>query len=203
MKEVWREIEGHPKYMVSNMGRVKCLNWHRTGKERICKLSVNSRGYLVVGIDGVIKTVHRLVAEAFLPNPEKKPCIDHIRTVRTENFVIFDDEGTIIDSSIKWVTYKENNNNPLTKKHLSENAAKTMLGKFGAEHCRSIPIVQLSKDGQFIKKWGAAMEAQRELGIYSKNICNCCKGKQKTAGGFRWVYATDYRKTISEIKPLF
>lgn len=115
MKEVWREIEGHPKYMVSNMGRVKCLNWHRTGKKRICKLSVNSRGYLVVGIDGVIKTVHRLVAEASLPNPEKKPCIDHIRTVRTENFVIFDDEGTIIDSSIKWVTYKENNNNPLTK----------------------------------------------------------------------------------------
>ena len=207
MIEYWRTvvIDGveNPRYKVSNLGRVKCLNWKRTGKERICKLSVNSKGYLTVKIDDVTKYVHRLLAEAFLPNPnpEEKQCIDHISTVRNLNFVILDEEGTIIDSSIRWCTHRENNNNPLTKKHYSENNA--MLGKFGAEHPKSISIIQLNIDGQFIREWSAAREVERELGIYHGNIIRCCKGRIKSAGGFKWVYATDYQKHISDIKPLF
>lgn len=211
-KEFWRTvvIDGveHPRYMVSNFGKVKCLSWGKTGKERLCKLSVNHYGYLRVKIDDVVELVSRLVATAFIPNPNpERNCIDHITTRRKDNFVLLDDDGTILGSSIRWVTHKENSNNPLSLKHMSENAAKTMLGKFGAEHPNSIAIVQLSKDGQFIRKWGAAREVQRELGINSGDITKCCKGKKKSAGGFKWVYASDFQKvckrSISEIKPLF
>lgn len=212
MNEFWRTvvIDGveNPRYQVSNFGKVKCLDWNRTGKERLCKLSANSDGYLKVGIDGVNRYVHRLLAEAFLPCPDpEKNCIDHISTVRNENFVILDDDGqTVIDSSIRWVSPKENSNNTLSLKHMSENAGKSMLGKFGAEHPNSVSIIQLTKDGVFIKKWPAAREIRRELGMSNSNIIQCCKGKRNSAGGFKWVYATDYvtvKRSISEIKPLF
>lgn len=87
--------------------------------------------------------------------------------------------------------------------NFSGNNPNPWLGKFGAEHNSSISIVQLTKDGLFVKKWPAAMEVQRELGINNGHIIHCCKGNRKSAGGFHWVYATDYRRTISDIKPLF
>ena len=190
--EYWIEVKGHPRYLVSTMGRVKCLSWGKTGKERLCGLRDNGNGYLQVRIDDKFKYVHRLVAEAFIPNPENKPEVEHKDTRRDNNIV----------GNLKWTTHRSNSRNPLTRKHMSENAA--MLGKFGAEHIRSIPIVQLTLDGQFIKKWCAAMEVQRELGIKVQNISHCCRGKCNSAGGFKWVYASDYhRKSIDEIKPLF
>ena len=208
MKEFWRTvvIDGveHPRYQVSNMGMVKCLDWRYAGKERICKLNDNGNGYLMVCIDGVTKYVHRLVAEAFIPNPEGKPCIDHRNTKKTENVVLLDDNDgkTILDSNLRWVTYKENQNNPLTKKRLKDNAY--YRGKCGYEHNTSKQIVQLNLDGSFIKKWSCAYEVTRKLGFSHNNICTCLRGKTKTAGGFRWIYASDYqRKSISEIKPLF
>ena len=103
--------------------------------------------------------------------------------------VLLDDDGqTVLYTNLKWVNHKENCNNPLTRKHISENAA--MLEKFGAEHPKSVSIVQLSKDGQFIRRWGAAREVERELGINNSCITRCCRGRY-------------YRRTISDIKPLF
>lgn len=191
--EYWIEVKGHPRYRVSTMGRVKCVDYRGTDKERICGLSNDGNGYLKVHIDGKTMKVHRLVLESFIPNPQNKPCIDHINTIKTDNRI----------ENLRFCTYSENNRNPLTLKHIRENASKPLLGKFGAEHHSSIPIVQLTKDGLFVKKWTATMEVQREIGICHVCITNCCKGKQKTAGGFRWVYASNYRKSISEINPLF
>lgn len=203
-KEIWKTaiVDGveNPRYKVSSFGRIICLNWNRTGKPRLCKLGVGGHGYLQVAIDCVPKLVHRIVAETFIPNPEGKPCIDHINTVRTDNRA----------ENLRWCTYDENNNNPLSRKHISENHAhnKPWLGKFGAEHIRSIPIIQLSLDGKFIKKWCAAIEAGRELGINNANIIQCCRGKYfKSVGGFRWMYYSDWvkkpKKSVKEIAPLF
>ena len=209
MSEYWRTvvIDGveHPRYKVSNLGRVKCLDWKRTGEEMLCKLTADRCGYLRVIIDGVKKSAHRLVAEAFLPSQEKKTEVEHINTIRSDNVVLLDDDGqTVLYTNLKWVNHKENCNNPLTLKHLSENAATPMLGKFGAENPTSIKIVQLTLDGKFIRRWGASREVERELGIYHSRISECCNGKRNSAGGFRWIYASDYqRKSISEIKPLF
>ena len=116
-EEIWKPIkdfEGY--YEVSNIGRVRSLNYKRTGKEKILKNIEDYKGYLEVVLtkNGKRKQfkVHRLVAEAFIPNPENKPCIDHINTIKSDNRV----------ENLRWVTYKENSNNEKTlEKFKGEN----------------------------------------------------------------------------------
>ena len=115
-EEVWKPIKDYEGlYEVSNLGRIKSLNYKGTGKEKLLKNIECSNGYLTVSLtkNGKQKVfyIHRLVAVTFIPNPENKPCIDHINTIRTENCVW----------NLRWVTYEENNNNSLTKKKMSEN----------------------------------------------------------------------------------
>lgn len=86
---------------------------------------------------------------------------------------------------------------------IGKNNPKHWLGKYGVEHNRSKSVIQLTKYGDFVKKWNCARDAERELGILYQSIYKCCRGICNSAGGFHWVYATDYRRTISDIKPLF
>ena len=101
--------------MVSNMGRVKSLGNNKTRKEKILKNIKGKDGYLSVGLykDGKIKMylVHRLVAQAFIPNSNNKPFIDHINTIRTDNRV----------ENLRWVTSKENMNNSITIEKIKQN----------------------------------------------------------------------------------
>lgn len=198
-KEIWKTavVDGveNPRYKVSSHGRIMNMDFRGTGKPKICRLSVKWNGYLTVGIDGVHKSVHRIVAETFISNPEGKKEVDHINTIRTDNRV----------ENLRWTTHKENSNNPLSIKNHSDNAS--MLGKFGAEHHSSVSIVQLTLNGQFIKKWSCAREVERELGIASTHITACCRGKLNKTGGFKWMYYSDWlklqHKKPSDIKPLF
>ena len=102
-EEVWKPIKDYEGlYEISNLGRVKSLNYKRTGKEKILKNTVCNDGYLKVGLtkngkDKVFR-IHRLVAEAFIPNPENKPFIDHINTIRDDNRI----------ENLRWCTQKEN-----------------------------------------------------------------------------------------------
>ena len=191
MSEYWIEVKGHPRYRVSTMGRVKCLNWNKTGKEKILKHCLKN-GYSIVYVDRKPQYLHRLVLSSFIPNPQNKPCIDHINTDRTDCRI----------ENLRWVTYSENNSNPITRKRMSENSYS--LGRFGKESPTSKPIIQLTIGGIFVKKWDCARDVDRELGISFSTISACLRGKTKTAGGYKWKYASDYqRKSISEIKPLF
>lgn len=210
-KEFWRTvvINGveHPRYMVSNFGKVKC-KWIHGGKWKFCEQHKSKSGYWIVSIERKPKRVSRIVAETFIPNHEHKTEVDHISTVKTDNIVLLDDDGkTILYTNLRWTTPKENQNNPLSIKNHKRNATKHLLGKIGAEHNRSIPIVQLTLDGQFIKEWSCAAEAGRELKIAKGDISACCKGKHKSAGGFKWMYLSDWLKVCKrkteDIKPLF
>ena len=111
--EIWVDIKGYEGlYQVSNKGRVKSLNYNKTGEERVLINQPDKTGYLHVVIKGKIINVHRLVAEAFIPNPENKPCVDHINTIRGDNRV----------ENLRWATTKENMNNEKTlEKFKGEN----------------------------------------------------------------------------------
>ena len=220
MEEEWRPIKGYEGlYEVSNLGRVKSLNYNHTKKEGMLKLFKDKDGYLIVNLSKDKITcrfkVHRLVGETFIPNPENKPCIDHINTIKNDNRV----------ENLRWATYEENRNNELTKKHINENLPKGenhfLYGKehteetkskmseshkgkkFSEEHKKKLSdankgkhkskkIVQLSLDNKLIKIWNSSCEAEKECKFNRGNINGCCKGRLKTYKGYKWMYYDYY-----------
>lgn len=176
----WRQIE-RTDYYVSNDGLV-------SHKGKILKPRPLPTGYQRVLIQGKDYYIHRLVAKAFLPNPENKPCIDHINGDRTMNVV----------SNIRWVTYQENMNNPITLQRLSEamtgrerseesirKQAQTMRRRHGK------PVIMLDKEGRYIRTFGSIKEASEETGMCASGISYAVRTKG-TAGGYRWESLPKY-----------
>lgn len=170
MKEIWKDIPGYEGlYQVSNLGNVKSFF---TGK--LLKKLPHSTGYLAVVLykDRTSKrrTVHRLVAMAFLPNPESKLTVNHKNGNKHDNSV----------DNLEWATHKEN----------QRHAVKTGL-KVGINYKNnrlSIPVAQYDLDMNLIKVYPSLNEAGRS-GFRTEEICKCCKGKNKTSGGYIWKYA--------------
>ena len=192
--EIWKDIDGYDGYQVSNKGRVKSTIVRNEGK--LLKIGINKLGYCIVVLsaNGKHKTryVHRLVAEAFIPNPENKPEIDHINTDKTDNTVWLNEDGSVnyYKTNLRWVTRKGNMNNPLTKeKCIETHKGMESLFTRGGKHPKAKKVQQFTKDGLFIKEWSTPIEAARELGYESSvTIRDCCRGKSKTAYGFIWKY---------------
>ena len=180
-------------YKVSNFGRILSLNYHQTGKAKLRNPVDNGHGYLKVGLskNGEYKEcyVHRLVAEAFLPNPEGKPQVNHKDEDKTNNFVFLDEDGSVDKekSNLEWSTPKENSNHGTR----TERVAKALSKK----------VLQLSLNGDLIREWESTRECGRN-GFDSGHVCQCCNGKQKTHKGFRFMFADDYKEKFGYI-PLF
>jgi hypothetical protein len=116
--EVWRSIENYDHYVVSTFGRVKNV---KTGK--ILKGSVNSHGYLNCNLyeDAIMKThkIHRLVANAFINNPNDKECVDHKNNDKTNNNI----------SNLRFATYSENQHNRKLSSNNTSGAKGVTLNK--------------------------------------------------------------------------
>lgn len=209
-EEIWKDIpEYEGLYQISNLGRVKSFpgKCRKSNSEPIIlsnRIGRSNPYYQVIlykGKSGKSFRVHRLVAQAFIPNPDNKPCIDHIDTNTKNNRI----------ENLRWATHKENANNPITRKNISvsnsgennyfygkklsiEHREKMSLAKTGKLNGnRSIPVVQIcSETGIFIKEFPSAKEAERELHISEPNIISVCKKKRPVAGGYVWAYKSEY-----------
>ena len=187
MQEVWKSIEGYEgKYEISSLGRVKSLT-DKNGKKRelILKPRVSKNGYLYLNLwessKGRAKKIHRLVAEAFLPNPENLPVVNHLNCVKTDNRV----------ENLEWTTHSGNALHASQNGRLRDQTGEKnhMFGRHGKDHHSSKTLIQKDLDGNIIRVWDNAVIAGETLGYYHGCLQACARGAKKTAYGYLWEYA--------------
>lgn len=212
--EEWKDIKGFEGlYQISSFGRVKSLariikrNYNNyTVKEKILKLG-ESKGYKQVCLckDKRIywKQVHRLVAEAFINNPNNYPCINHKDENPSNNSV----------TNLEWCTYSYNNTyNNLAKRRISKvdfkkrtqntDWNKRRLNTDFAKRTQNTdyvsiglknrkPILQFDLEGNLIKEWSGSVEVEKTLGLKSSNIRANANGSSKSAYGYVWRFKND------------
>lgn len=150
MEEIWKDIKGYEGlYQVSNLGRVKSLNYRRMGFSKILIPGAGGRGYACVSLYGRSVKIHRLVAETFIPNPNKFKCVNHINGIKTDNRV----------ENLEWCTQKYNVH------HAYENNLITQIKPI---HCN-----ELNKDFRSIN------ECARYFNCYYNQIKDVLNGRFK------------------------
>lgn len=182
MREKWLQITIRPFnkiYEVSNLGRVRSVDrydyMHRNKCKRFLKGQVlkpakNKHGYLTVALsykgEKLRRQVHRLVAMAFIPNPEDKPEVNH-KNLNKEDCAI---------SNLEWVTTEENRQHALR------------AGAWNPANWRSKKIYLIDKFNRPVKSFKSISEAARKLNLKDSNISKVCKGERSHTGGYRFCY---------------
>lgn len=168
MDEVWRDVKDFPQYRVSNLGRVYSLK-----TKKILKPHPDKKGYLRVKLwekKGYTFKVHRLVAQAFIDNPQNLPQVNHKDENKQNNRV----------NNLEWC---DNSYNATYGTHITRGAEKLTNRKD-----LSIPVICLETGTVYL----SIEDAKRKTGI--RNIGECCRGNRNTAGGYHWEYTTNIRR---------
>lgn len=193
MEEIWKDIEGYEGlYQVSNLGNVKSFNYcGRKGNEHIITPKQNSDGRLWVLLYSSGKTkpmlIHRLVGMAFIPNPENLPQINH-KDENPKNNIVENLEWCTLEYNLMY-TYKrhpEKYKNALNHVRYARGAGKTARTN---ESRRGLVINQIDRNGDLVKQWPDSRTIHVETGMSDWSISECCRGKRKSAYGFKWQYA--------------
>lgn len=179
--EIWKDVVGYEGlYQVSNLGRVKSFNYKHLKKTKILKQQLKHQGYLELLLtkDKISRYigVHRLVAMAFISNPNNKPQVDHINTIRHDNRV----------ENLRWATQSEQlKGNLITWERFRKNTVKTSkenIKKAIESNKRKVICVTTNKIFNSIN------EASEFYEIDCRRISDCCRGVMKQYKGLQWEY---------------
>ena len=159
-----KDVVGYENiYGITSCGRV----WSYQNK-CFLKPQLNKKGYLQVSLykngNRKVIRIHKLVAEAYLPNPNNLPQINHKDECKTNNCL----------QNLEWCNAKYNVN------------YGSRIDRIAASNKK--PILQYDLDGNFVREWPSATDVGKEV---KGNICNCLKGKLPTAYGYKWKYKDD------------
>lgn len=180
MEEVWKPVKNYEnEYLISNYGRLQTIPRKGTFKIPIIrKTFLDKKGYEVCSLVKNKKykyiKIHRLVAEAFIPNPLNKEQVNHKDGNKQNNCV----------NNLEWVTNKENYEHSIKTGLRDVNKTINIMTKI-----KEKPVNQYTKDNIFIKTWNSEKEASQFYNKKSSHICDVCKGKRNYALGFIWKYA--------------
>lgn len=161
----WRKIEGFPKYSVSDTGLVR-----NDESGLILKAGQGKVGYMVVALNCKSKAVHRLVAQAFIPNPGNKPDVNHINGNKTDNRV----------ENLEWASRSEN----------------CLHACYSTKVIDSIPVMCV-ETGVVYK---SIQEAARQTGAEATKICAVCRGVYATTRGRHWQYVDEALRRTAQLK---
>lgn len=185
--EEWKPVKNFEDfYRISNCGRLCSVGGYRTNKNGttrwfnpvLISIHPNKAGYdhhtLYVNNARTEILTHRLVAEAFVENPDNKIIVDHIDGNKLNNHA----------SNLRWTTVSENMKNP--------NTQRKQYVRVNNSHLFDTPVISIDSNNT-ITKYNSMSEAEKE-GFNRSGICMCCRGRRKTHGGLRWMYLSDYEK---------
>lgn len=192
MSEIWKWISGFEGlYKISNKGRVK--SFHRKKKKGKILSANNKSGYKKINLSKNGKCysirIHRLVAEAFIPNPENKSQINHLDMNKSNNKV----------ENLEWVTPAENVRHAVKNK---PEMIESLINYNKYEKPRTVQ--QLTMDGEVVAEYCNAQEAARETDVCGRSILMVANKKEyspgkhrKQAGGFIWKFKNESRDQVA------
>ena len=198
-KEEWRPVLGfESEYSINNSGKVWSCHSNKVLKNKC------SHGYFYVSLCSrgfrQERRIHRLVAEAFIPNPHNKPTVNHINEDKADNRV----------ENLEWATTKEQNIHGTRIKRAVSNtdwAARTQKSDYAAiarkhdyysiNRKQMRPLLQFTKHGVLIARHPGVSAAARVIRGNAGGICECLKGRRKTSAGFTWKYETPDDTTVA------